>query len=297
MRILILGGTKFFGKAFATTCSRKGHDVTVFSRSLPADLPEKIKQIKGNRADLSPLKNTKWDFVLDNICYIPAEMKEAIKIFSGNVKHYVFLSTGDVHLTVLGAASPFSESIAHKLPPRKGKIDAYGKGKYEAEKLLIKSALPYSIARFPVVIGKGDPKDRLAVYLRQIMREGIVILPEGGKYRRRFIYIKDTTSALTKIMANRQKALGKIFHFGDKAVTLKHFINLCFKYCGRKPLTIDIPAARLKKQGYNFAKDNPYFNSFDYVLSIRNAKLLGWKHSPAEKWLKEAVALTLEEIK
>ncbi|MDR1684664.1 MAG: hypothetical protein LBR90_04315, partial [Elusimicrobiota bacterium] len=118
MKILVLGGTKFFGKAFAVKAAGLGHKLTIFSRSPARDLPAKITQIKGLRADLSPLAGKKWDFVLDNICYTPQDMQEALKTFTGNAAHYVFVSTGDVHLAVKGAQSPFAEDAAHKLPPQ-----------------------------------------------------------------------------------------------------------------------------------------------------------------------------------
>ncbi|MDR0952861.1 MAG: NAD-dependent epimerase/dehydratase family protein [Elusimicrobiota bacterium] len=298
MEILILGGTKFFGKAFALAAAKDGHKVSVYSRACPVkDLPKSIKQIKGQRSDLSKLAKKRWDFVLDNICYTAKDMKEAIKTFSGKTKHYVFLSSGDVHLAVEGAVSPFGEEIAHKLPRKRGKVDPYGKGKYEAEVALRKSPLPYSIVRFPIVIGKGDPKARLEVYIKDIVYNKPIILPDGGKYKRRFIFIEDTTAALKAVMQNREKCVGKVVHFGDKAITLKSFIKACFKYCNKKINTVDISAEILKRANYDFAKENPYFNPFDYVLGIKNAKLLAWRHNPSEKWLKNIVSFYAKEAR
>ncbi|MDR0645673.1 MAG: NAD-dependent epimerase/dehydratase family protein [Elusimicrobiota bacterium] len=291
MKILILGGTKFFGREFALLARRKGHDVTVFSRRAPApDLPRAIKQIRGLRQNLSFAAGQKWDFVLDNICYLPEDMKEALRIFDGNIRHYAFVSSGDVHLAVNGAKSPFSETAAHNLSERRGKMDAYGKGKFEAEKILIASSLPYTIVRFPIVIGEGDPKYRLFSYLLRIWDGAPVILPDGGKYKRRFIYVKDAAEALYKVMTNRQKTARKIFHFGDKAVSLKSFIRICFKLSGARENIISIPSVWIKARGYEVATANPYFNPFDYVLGLNNAKrILAWRHSPMKKWLKKTI--------
>jgi nucleoside-diphosphate-sugar epimerase len=291
MKILILGGTKFFGREFALLAHKKGHDVTIFSRRVPTtDLPRAIKQIKGLRQNLSFAAGQKWDFVLDNICYSSDDMKEALGVFSGNVRHYVFVSSGDVHLAVNGAKSPFSETAAHSLPEIRGKIDAYGKGKFEAEKILVASSLPYTIVRFPIVIGPGDPKSRLFAYLLRIWDGAPIILPDDGKYKRRFIYIKDAAAALYKVMTNRQKTMRKIFHFGDKAVTLKSFIKLCFKLSVARENIVSIPSAWLKARGYDAATANPYFNPFDYVLGLNNSKrIICWRHSPLEKWLKETI--------
>jgi nucleoside-diphosphate-sugar epimerase len=146
--------------------------------------------------------------------------------------------------------------------------------------------------RFPIVVGPCDPKKRLAVYLRLIKSGAPIILPDGGKYKRRFIYKNAAASAIAKIFAERSRTLGKVFQFGGEIMTLKKFVNLCFKYCGVKPNILNKPAAELKKQGYNFSKENPYFNSFDYVLRIDRARRIGWRHPPAVKWLKKAIKET-----
>lgn len=294
MKILVLGGTKFFGKEFVCAMAQAGHDVTVFSRRA-AVLPPSVKFILGDRADLSPLAGKKWDFVLDNICYTPEEMLEAIKVLTGRAKHYVFVSTGDVHLAVDGARSPFDEDIAHALPPRRGGVDAYGKGKYDAERILRASPLPYTIVRFPIVIGPGDPKDRLNKYITPIKESHAVILPDGGIYKRRFIYIKDCARALELVMQNREKCLGQILQFGNREITLKEFISLCFELTGMAEKTKSVPFAELSAQGYDLAKDNPYFNPFDYVLDVKKAeRLLDWKPAPMEQWLKTCIDFELQ---
>lgn len=289
MRILILGGTKFFGKAFAKAMAERGHDVTVFSRSMPKDLHPEIKKIKGQRADLSPVKGERWDFVLDNICYTKEEMQGAIDNFT-NIGHYVFVSTGDVHLAVDGAKSPFPEDIAHTLPEKKGKTDAYGKGKFEAEKLLKSSALPYTIVRFPIVIGPGDPKDRLFKYISRIESGEPVILPDNGIYRRRFIYVNDCVDALERVMSRKERVLGEVLQFGDKEITLRDFIALCYKIMGKKENLLKIPSEKLREDGYDLALENPYFNPFDYVLITRKAeKLLHWHPADMKTWLKNTI--------
>ncbi len=285
MNILILGGTKFFGREFALHCFRAGHGVDVFSRR-DGGLPRGIKFVRGDRADLSSLKGRKWDFVLDNICYSAADMRQAIKTFEGNVKHYVFVSSGDVHLAVRGALSPFAEDLAHCLPRRRGRVDAYGKGKFEAETLLMASGLPYTIVRFPIVVGPRDPKERLFNYLLRVWDGKPIILPDGGHSKRRFISVGDTVRALDLVRRGRNKCLGKVFHFGGEVLSLRRFILMC----GPRVSTVDIPLARLNARGYDVGKANPYFNDGDYVLGLSRARrILGWRPTPAKIWLRGSI--------
>ena len=52
MKILTIGGTRFFGRAFVEEAARRGHEVTVFHRgeSEPADLPD-VEHLHGDRKD------------------------------------------------------------------------------------------------------------------------------------------------------------------------------------------------------------------------------------------------------
>ena len=82
MRILILGGTSFFGKEAAIRLSKAGNEVTVFSRRAPVEgLPLDIRQTRGDRTveiDLSRMSVEPWDAIIDNICFTAAAEKRAI---------------------------------------------------------------------------------------------------------------------------------------------------------------------------------------------------------------------------
>jgi 2'-hydroxyisoflavone reductase len=50
MRILIVGGTSFVGRAIAWSAWHHDHDVSVLNRGVtPNDLPEKIERLVGDR--------------------------------------------------------------------------------------------------------------------------------------------------------------------------------------------------------------------------------------------------------
>ena len=60
MNLLILGGTRFLGRAVVRSAQARGHDITLFNRgrSNPALFPE-VERLVGDRAvDLSPVLNT-----------------------------------------------------------------------------------------------------------------------------------------------------------------------------------------------------------------------------------------------
>ena len=174
MKILILGGTSFFGKETAALFFNKGHEVTVFSRRAPVEgLPLDIKQTRGERAveiDLSRMATQKWDAIIDNICFNAEDARKAVKIFSGRTGLYVFTSSASVYAVLEGASSPYRETQTQLLP-RKAELKekyAYAIGKYEAERVFlsafIEKSFPAVIIRPSAVIGPDDPTLRAYSY-------------------------------------------------------------------------------------------------------------------------------------
>ena len=73
MRILVLGGTRFLGRAIVDAALGRGDIVTIFNRgkSNPGLYPG-VETVAGDRTtDLSPLDGRKWDAVIDVACYEP----------------------------------------------------------------------------------------------------------------------------------------------------------------------------------------------------------------------------------
>src|SRR5690606_8317212 len=88
MRLLLLGGTSFFGKDICRTFKAAGWDVTLFTRGnvTPDDLPPHA-HIRGDRNKPADLKRAAeagpWDLVIDNIAYEAAHVKQATDAFRG----------------------------------------------------------------------------------------------------------------------------------------------------------------------------------------------------------------------
>ena len=73
MRILILGGTVFLGRALVEAALARGHDLTLFNRGQSnPDLFPHVEQLHGDRAtDLHALQGRHWDAVIDTCGYVP----------------------------------------------------------------------------------------------------------------------------------------------------------------------------------------------------------------------------------
>jgi 2'-hydroxyisoflavone reductase len=79
VKILVLGGTKFLGRAAAENALERGHDVTLFNRgeTNPELFPD-AEKLHGDRTDdLSALDGRSWDAVIDTSGYFPAVVRRA----------------------------------------------------------------------------------------------------------------------------------------------------------------------------------------------------------------------------
>ena len=65
MRLLVLGGTRFLGRALVECALGRGHELTLFNRGQTnADLFPETERIRGDRTlDLSPLDGREWEFI------------------------------------------------------------------------------------------------------------------------------------------------------------------------------------------------------------------------------------------
>jgi 2'-hydroxyisoflavone reductase len=99
MRLLVLGGTKFLGRAVVGCALARGHEVTLFNRGRThPDLFPEAEKLRGDReGELDVLRGREWDAVIDPSGYLPGVVRSAAKVLAGAVGHYVFVSSISVY--------------------------------------------------------------------------------------------------------------------------------------------------------------------------------------------------------
>lgn len=95
MRILIIGGTSFVGRAISWSAWHHGHDVAVLNRGVtPNDLPVKIERLVGDRqGDLSVLAGRSFDVTIDAIAFRPSDVEHLASALEDRGGHYVQISS------------------------------------------------------------------------------------------------------------------------------------------------------------------------------------------------------------
>src|SRR5512133_2896731 len=102
MKMLILGGTRFLGRALVFSAQARGHEVTLFNRGRSApDLFPEIEQITGDRtSQIERLQGRRWDAVIDTCGFEPGVVRQSAHQLSGSVEQYTFISSISVYADV-----------------------------------------------------------------------------------------------------------------------------------------------------------------------------------------------------
>jgi 2'-hydroxyisoflavone reductase len=183
MRLLILGGTSFVGRAIAEEALARGHELTLFSRGRTgSDLFPDVERRVGDRAagDYQSLKGGSWDAVIDVSGYIPRHITEAADVLEPGVGRYLFISTISVYDPTDPGGEP-DEDAPRLAPERSTEVitgDTYGPLKVSCEDdLLDRFGDRASIVRPGIVAGPHDPTDRFTYWVRRAAQSPNVALP------------------------------------------------------------------------------------------------------------------------
>ncbi|WP_371515968.1 hypothetical protein [Kitasatospora sp. NBC_01300] len=138
MRILLLGGTSFVGRAIADDALRSGAEVALFTRGRtnPGLFPAATHLI-GDRdtGDYTALRDGRWDAVVDVSGYRPRQVGQAMDALGDRVGRYLFISSHAVYERS-GLAPGSDESVPRRAPLRDAEQlteETYGRLKVACE--------------------------------------------------------------------------------------------------------------------------------------------------------------------
>jgi nucleoside-diphosphate-sugar epimerase len=134
MRALIIGGTGLISQGIVKHLLARGADVTVFNRAQREDmLPREIKRLTGDRNQFDEFErrfaDTRFDVVIDMICFGPEQAASAVRAFGGRCEHFIFCST----VCTYGTKIPPQILIDEKFPQEP--TTGYGRNKMVAEQV------------------------------------------------------------------------------------------------------------------------------------------------------------------
>ncbi|RXH38868.1 NAD-dependent epimerase/dehydratase family protein [Bradyrhizobium zhanjiangense] len=179
MRILILGGSQFLGRAVAAHACVAGHDVTCAARGLAGPIAAGARFIRVDRdvADgLAPLAGETFDAAVD-VSRHPGQVRRAVAALKRPGVHWTFVSTISVYADnrIPGQradTAPLREPAAEDLEHSTDAI--YGAAKVACEQAVGDDAF---ICRAGLIAGPEDPTGRFAYWAARLARGGEVLAP------------------------------------------------------------------------------------------------------------------------
>lgn len=241
MKILVLGGTRFIGRAVTQQLHARGHTVAIFHRGAsPLELAG-VQEILGERSQLAAHRDEFGrfapDVVIDMFAMSHADARQMVETLHGVARRSVVISSMDVYRAydVLRGVEPeppepvpFDEDapLRPKLYPYRGEalrpaddpgawVDHYDKVLVERV-ALGEPALPSTILRLPIVYGPGDYQHRLFEYLKRMddARPAIILDAAAATWQASRGYVENVAAAIVRA-AEDERAANRVYNVAD----------------------------------------------------------------------------------
>lgn len=198
MRLLVLGGTEFAGRAVVEAALGRGWEVTVFHRGRHEPLAG-VRSLRGDRTapdGLATLAGAAaeggWDVVVDTWSGAPRAVRDAARLLADRAGRYVYVSTCSVYAwappagydedaPLVTGASQDAEQTDYARDKRGGELAAVSA--FGAERSLL--------VRCGLILGPYENIGRLPWWLSRIARGGPVPAPGPRDLPLQYIDVRD----------------------------------------------------------------------------------------------------------
>ena len=298
MKVLVIGGTLFIGRALVDDLVKGGHEVAVLHRKPKHDFGRRVDNIQADRNDAQAVREAlstrRFDVVFDHAYDwergTTAEQVEAtVRACGDRLNRYIFMSS----------VAAYGDGLNHKesdpLAPDYHTIP-YVRHKATTERLLFRmqaqTGLPLVTFRPPFVYGPGNPFYREQFFWDRLRAGRPIIIPGDGHRLMQFVYVADLVQALLRAMVE-PRAVGEAFNIGDpKPITQVEFAEKLARAAGLEATLVRVPRDTIQQAGGN-AMDEPYY--FGEYLDVppitenigKVTRLLKMKLTPFEAGLKD----------
>lgn len=276
MKILVLGGTRFFGVHMVNDLIEKGHEVTIATRGqTPDDFGDSVMRIRLDRTDEDSIKamisDTHYDVIIDKIAYCSNDVRKVLD--NAVCDKYIYMS---------------STAVYDPLHPDTKEDDFDGNGgeliwcdrpdfSYDVVKRQAEYALwqkysdkKFVAVRYPFVIGKDDYTKRLYFYVEHVLKQmpmkvdnldnkmSFIRSDEAGKFIS-FLVDKDFTGAVNGC--------------SHGTISVKQILDYLKQETGMSTV--------LSEDG----DPAPYNGTPEYSINTQKAESLGFEFSDINDWI------------
>jgi 2'-hydroxyisoflavone reductase len=243
VKLLVLGGTQFLGRAVVDAALERGHTVTLFNRgeTNPELFPE-AEKLRGDRA-VDPIPEGDWTAVIDTSGYVPGVVRRSAEAWRNSVERYLFVSSVSVYAGFSEGPTEDSERarLAEGQPDDElsSSYENYGPLKALCEDVVTEiygeRAL---IVRPGLIVGPHDPTGRFTYWPHRIARGGEFLVPGAPGEQVQFVDARDLGTWMVDLCEGGESSAFNATHPGLRWTEL---VESCLRVTGSdgQPVWID----------------------------------------------------------
>lgn len=274
MKVLVLGGTRYFGIHLVNSLLRRGHEVTIATRCRRKDsFGDKVERLKIERTDqgslTAALADTRFDAACDNLAFCSDDVR--ILLDSVDCGRYVMTSSAAVYSDMrLDMSETSFDPMSYRL--RWGTRMEYDEGKRQAECAAFQLYQGYRPAavRFPYVIGEDDYTGRLCFYVENTIKGESMNI---DNLEERMAFIRSDEAGDFLAWTSGQSFTGPVNAASKGTISLSEVISYVEEKTGKK--------AVFSKAGL----DGPFNGQSSFSLDVSLAESLGYSFTSLDEWI------------
>jgi len=232
VKLLLLGGPRFLGRAIIDTALARGHELTFFNRGTTnPDLYPDVERLVGDRAgDLAALAGREWHAVVDTCGYLPSAVEASAQTLASSGL-YCFVSSVSVYEDQ--SVPPTEESAVAALgdlPANEVTAESYGALKALCERsvhdVFGERAL---IVRPGLIVGPHDPTGRFTYWPHRISLGGEVLAPGAPHDPVQFIDVRDLAGWIVSLA---ERGVAGVFNATGPTMSFETLLAECRRVTG-----------------------------------------------------------------
>lgn len=276
MNILVVGGTRYFGKYTIEELVKHGHHVTVATRGNAKDnFGDSVERVVLDRAKGDTVKaaldGREFDCIIDKIAYGSNDIPPVLD--NVKTKRYVQMSTTSVYVkkhfdTV---EEEFNPSDNELIWCSRNDYD-YGETKRQAETCIVKKYgdIPSAMVRYPFVIGEDDYSKRLLMYIKNVNEQKPMFIDNLNE-QLGFIRSDEAGKFIAYLAEN--EFTGPVNGSSHGTISLFEILEYVSKKIGKKYILADD------------GEPMPYNGETEYSINTDKAESLGFRFTELKEWI------------
>ncbi|XVV38442.1 NAD-dependent epimerase/dehydratase family protein [Streptomyces sp. CA-100214] len=282
MRILVMGGTWFLGRAIAEQALLKGWDVTTFNRGRSGADVTGVQAVHGDRTvqeDLQKLtQHGPWDAVIDTSSseLPPRDVRLATTTLAKRARRWVHVSTVSVYegwpherLTEESALlrCPADADGSFGYTGDSGSPTKYGFQKAGGERAVSEVFGDEAVFLRPgVILGPGEYVGRLPWWLERAKRGGRILAPAPAEQQIQPVDVRDVAAFVVRQAAGTGPGRFNVTH--PDGISFRDFLTACLRVTGSDGTPVWVEPSTLIEHGVKQWTELPLWRTHAGVWAV-----------------------------